>query len=341
MSFVLKKAIRENVGLIVGLAGGTGSGKTFSAMRLAAGVSGKRPFAVIDTEAGRAKHYADQFNFDHGELRPPFTPDAYREAIMATDAGGYSAIIVDSASHEHAGEGGILDMHETELDRMAGDDWKKREACKMAAWIKPKVSHKHFIQVLLQLRTQLLILCLRAEEKIEIAKEDGKTVIRAKQGLTGLNGWFPICEKNLTYETTAYFLLLASDPGIPQPIKLQEQHKAIFPLGKLIDEECGRRLLAWASAPGKAPAPAPATLPVDDAWVRVLIEERGKKNGESGETVRKYQIDGRWVVCRDCDLWPMLENANIENKYLWIKQKEGVKDGKKYIEIIESSEIEP
>ena len=35
MSFQFKPAIREQVGLLVGLAGGTGSGKTYSAMRLA------------------------------------------------------------------------------------------------------------------------------------------------------------------------------------------------------------------------------------------------------------------------------------------------------------------
>lgn len=59
MSIQFKKAIRENVGLLIGLAGGTGSGKTYSAMRLASGIAGDKPFAVIDTEAGRAKHYAD------------------------------------------------------------------------------------------------------------------------------------------------------------------------------------------------------------------------------------------------------------------------------------------
>ena len=37
-------------------------------MRLASGIAQGKRFAVIDTEAGRAKHYADQFQFDHGDL---------------------------------------------------------------------------------------------------------------------------------------------------------------------------------------------------------------------------------------------------------------------------------
>lgn len=246
-AFELKPAIRENVPLLWGLAGGTGSGKTLSAMKLAKGLAGGQRFAVIDTESGRAKAYADEFEFDSGEIIAPFTPGKYSAAITAVDAlHKYPVIVVDSASHEYAGEGGILDMQEDELTRMAGDDWKKREACKMASWIKPKMEHKQYMNRLLQLRSHL-ILCFRAEPKTEMAKDDkGRMVPRPKQGLTGLEGWFPICEKNMPYELTGYFLLMAENPGVPMPIKLMEKHRAFFPIGKPITEECGVQLAAWA-----------------------------------------------------------------------------------------------
>ena len=112
MSFTFRPAARENVGLLVGLSGPSGSGKTYTGMRLAAGIAGDHPFAVIDTEAGRAKHYADQFRFDHGDLTPPFTPERYADAIAAADAAKYAVIVVDSMSHEWAGDGGILDWQE-------------------------------------------------------------------------------------------------------------------------------------------------------------------------------------------------------------------------------------
>ena len=83
MTFQFKPAVRESVGLIIGLAGPSGAGKTYSAMRLASGIAGDKPFAVIDTEGGRAKHYADQFKFDHGDLMPPFRPQAYASAKPA------------------------------------------------------------------------------------------------------------------------------------------------------------------------------------------------------------------------------------------------------------------
>jgi hypothetical protein len=248
VTFQFRHAIREQVGLLIGLAGGTGGGKTFSAMRMAAGIAGDRPFAVIDTEAGRAKHYADQFNFDHGDLAPPFTPQAYADAILAADAAKYPCIVVDSMTHEWAGEGGVLEMQEAELDRMAGEDWKKREACKMAAWIKPKMQHKKMVQRLLQVRAHL-ILCFRAEEKVEMVRDDktGKLAIVPKISRTGLDGWIPVCEKNLPYELTASFLLTADAPGMPKPVKLQKQHMPMFPLDQPINEESGKKIAIWAS----------------------------------------------------------------------------------------------
>lgn len=292
MSFTFRRGIRENVQLIIALAGGTGSGKTYTAMRLASGIAGGKPFAVIDTEAGRAKHYADAFTFDHGDLAPPFRPSAYQDAILAADKAGYPVIVVDSMSHEHAGEGGLLDWHDAELDRMAGDDWKKREACNMAAWIKPKGEHKRMMQRLLQIRAQL-ILCFRAEEKIEMTRgDDGKMKILPKKTATGLDGWVPICEKNLPFEATASFLLLAQRPGIPLPIKLQEQHRALFPLDKPITEEAGRLIAQWAAgaAPDWAKEIAAANNEQELAAVWGRMPKEARKEYETTKDSRKAVI---------------------------------------------------
>ena len=267
--FQFRRAVRENVPLLIGLAGGTGSGKTYSAMLLAQGLSGDKPFAVIDTEAGRAKHYADQFKFDHGDLGPPFRPGHYMDAIAAADKAGYPVIVVDSMSHEYAGDGGILDWHEEELQRMApGEDWKRREAMTFAAWVKPKSEHKRLVSKLLQIRAHL-ILCFRAEEKIEIVKRDGKTEVVPKTHGAGFKGWIPVTEKNLPYELTTSLLLTADAPGIPKPIKLQAQHRPFFPLDKPISAEAGVVLAEWsrggapqASKGRSAVPPAPAP-PVD------------------------------------------------------------------------------
>jgi hypothetical protein len=240
-NYTFRPAVRSNVNLLIGLAGASGSGKTYTAMRLASGIAGDKKFAVIDTENGRASHYADQFKFDVAEMREPFTPQSYTDAIAAADAAGYPVIVVDSASHEYSGSGGILDMQEAEFERMGS-----RDSAKMASWIRPKGEHKKMMQRLLQTRAHL-ILCFRAEAKIEIIKEDGKTKIVPKQSLVGLDGWIPLTEKTVPFELTVSLLLTPDKPGIPKPIKLQEQHRALFPLDKPITEESGRKIAEWAS----------------------------------------------------------------------------------------------
>lgn len=263
-TYTFRPAVREQVGLLIGLIGPSGSGKTMSGMRLASGIVGDKPFAVIDTEARRALHYADMFRFDHCELNAPFRPETYADAIQSADKAGYRAIMVDSASHEWSGEGGILDWQEEELTRMAGDDWKKREACKMAAWIKPKMSHKKMVQRLLQTKATL-ILCFRAEEKVKMEKDErNKTVIVPQ-------GWQPICSKELPYELTVSFLLTPEHPGFPKPIKLQEQHKALFPLDHPINEASGKLVAEWAAG-GKPKQEAPEPTEADKQLLQETVK---------------------------------------------------------------------
>jgi hypothetical protein len=240
---------------------------------MAKGMSHGKPFCVIDTENWRASHYADQFVFDVLDLRAPFSPDAYAQAIQAADKANYQVIVVDSMSHAWAGDGGVLDWQEAELDRMAKDDWQRREACKMAAWIKPKMAHKHMMQTLLQVKAHL-ILCFRAEEKIEMVKVGGKLEVRKKESLTGKDGWIPICEKSVPFECTCSFLLLASNPGIPHPIKLQEQHKPFFNPAGSIDEYAGEQLSKWAAG-GKNAAADGMEKTVDDVSASSSVRAPG------------------------------------------------------------------
>jgi ABC-type dipeptide/oligopeptide/nickel transport system ATPase subunit len=136
-TFEAKPAVREQVPLLIGLMGASGSGKTFSALRLATGiqqVTGGEIY-VIDSEARRAFHYADQFKFKHVQLDPPFGSLDYLAAIRYCVDNGAKVVVIDSMTHEHTGPGGYLMTQEAEVDRMAGNDYAKRERVKMAGWI--------------------------------------------------------------------------------------------------------------------------------------------------------------------------------------------------------------
>jgi len=219
-------------------------------MRLASGICGEKRFAVIDTERGRASHYADQFHFDVAELSPPFSPARYLEAIEAADEAGYPCIVVDSMSHSWAGDGGVMDMQEEEFKRLGS-----RDAVKLLSWARPKQEHKRMVSALLKVKAHV-ILCFRAEAKVEIVKKDGKTEIVAKKTMSSIDGWIPICEKSLPFELTASALVLPDRPGIPRWVKLQEQHKEMFPDGTPLDEEAGRRIAKWAKGGGEAKRPS-------------------------------------------------------------------------------------
>lgn len=271
MTFHFAPAKREQVSLLIALAGASGSGKTYSALRLARGMSPSGKIAFIDTEARRGLHYAEQFEFMHSDMRPPFAPARFIEGIQAAEAAGAEVVIIDSFSHEHDGIGGLIDW----ADRLAADGVKSP-----GNWKEPKSAHKKLMNALLQCRATI-IFCLRADEKIEILRENGKTVVRPL-------GWMPICEKRFMFEMTASFTLTPDRPGIPHfdlPHKLQSQHRGFFTDQSPISEESGRALAEWARggspaqperdrASAAAPGPAPdkptgaaATIPTAaDYW---------------------------------------------------------------------------
>lgn len=234
----------------IAIAGPSGSGKTESAMRLARGFCGPgERFAVIDTEEKRALYKKARHQpWDWIDFQPPFTPERTWAVLEAVKH--HKAVILDSTSHEYAGEGGIADIAEDELERMAKGDLSKMEKLIAPSWKNAKRRHKRELMGKLIRYPTLVICCLRAEPKVKFLKEkftrgDGsegeKTVIVDA-------GYQPICEKMFMYEMLASFLMYAENPGVPEQVKaLEEDLKPVFLLDKMIDESTGERLAAWAA----------------------------------------------------------------------------------------------
>ena len=302
MSFSFQDAKRTGVHIILGLMGGTGSGKTWSALELATGLAGDQPFAFIDTEAGRALQYADYFKFQHGELRPPFTPAAYLEAIVAAEKAGFPVVVVDSMTHEHAGDGGILDMHDVEHKRLGG-----RDNTKMLAWVKPKGQPKKMVARLLQLRTHL-ILCFRAEPKLKMVSgfEMQREKLVRVPGKTAIvdMGWQPIAAKGLEFEMAASWMLRNETPGqvaehsdemhpSGTALKMPEPLKKIFSGSYQLNRKHGEELARWAAgdpAPGKSTERSIPDMVAED----YIDTERVMKNG--GKRMMKSDA---WRLLKD------------------------------------------
>lgn len=269
MTFQFVPAVRERVSVLIALAGASGSGKTFSALRLAKGMAPSGKIGFLDTEARRGLHYAGQFDFLHADMCPPFKPAAFIEGVRAAEAAGCEVVIIDSFSHEYDGEGGIMDW----ADALAEQGVKSP-----GNWKEPKLAHKKMMGALLQCRVSL-IFCLRADEKIEIVRENGKTQVRPL-------GWMPICEKRFMYEQTASFTLTPDRPGRPRfdlPHKLQEQHRGMFSENEPIGESAGQAIAAWARG-GAAP-----TAPVLPPEVVAELVDTGRGRAEGGtEALRSW-----------------------------------------------------
>lgn len=250
-TFELKPAVRERVPLLIGLVGPSGSGKTWSALRLAEGIRrvAGGDVAVIDTESRRALHYADQFRFRHVDFRAPFGSLDYLAAIQACVKAGAGVVVIDSASHEHEGPGGMVDFQERELDRMAGDDQQKRERVKMLAWAKPKAARRKFVAGVLQLNCNF-VFCFRAKSVSKPVKVNGRTEV-VPQGFT------PISGDELVFEMTLNALLPPRSDGVPQweseypgekmAMKLPAQFRGLLKPGAQLSEDVGEQLALWAA----------------------------------------------------------------------------------------------
>lgn len=247
-TFETSNAKREAVPLLVGLVGPSNAGKTYSALRIATGVQRVTggDIEVIDTEARRALHYADQFRFRHTPFGSPFSPLDYLAAIEQAAKRGSKVIVVDSMSHEHEGPGGVLEMHASEIERLISL-WKSTESkVDMAAWKAPKAERRRMINGILQLPI-VAIFCFRAKEKIKVIP--GKDPEK--------RGFMAIAGEEFTFEMTVNCLLLPQCGGVPTwqskwpgeqlTIKLPDQFKSLFSTRAPLSEEHGEAMARWAA----------------------------------------------------------------------------------------------
>jgi len=155
-----RKAQRKKAKLRLEITGPSGSGKTYSALLIAKGLGGR--IAVVDTEHGSASLYAHLVDFDVLELSPPYTPEAYQEAIREAERAGYDTLIIDSITHEWSGKGGCLEI----VDDLARAKYKGNS---WSAWNDVTPRHRDFVDAILQSRMHVIA---TARSKTETAQTD-------------------------------------------------------------------------------------------------------------------------------------------------------------------------
>lgn len=183
MTNPFKKAEKTQAKLRMALIGPAGSGKTYTALKVAQGL-GER-VAVIDTERGSASKYADLFGFDVLELES-FEPENYIAAIAAAEEAGYDVVVVDSLSHAWSGRGGILEF----VDREAA---KSPRSNSFGVWRHATPKHNRLVDAMLGSRIHVIATMRSKMEYVQAQGADGKTEIR-KVGMQ------PVQRDGLEYE---------------------------------------------------------------------------------------------------------------------------------------------
>jgi hypothetical protein len=245
-------AARSEEPLLLGVIGPPGGGKSLSSLKLAKGIQSVRggPIVLIDTEGGRSRKYSDLIKFDIVEFTGKCRPADFLEAIKAQLPNNPAAIIVDSMSDEHEGEGGYLEWHDEMVPKMGGNEW--------AAWSAPKASRKKLISGILKIKTPL-IFTFRAREKTK-----QNTDPNAKRNEKIINiGWQPIAPLEIVHTLDLTCILPPRADGVPVwhsdkigedfVIKLPNYLAPYIQEGKPLSEEMGAHFARWAKGTASPP----------------------------------------------------------------------------------------
>ncbi len=206
------------------LQGSSGSGKTYSSLLLAQGITNKdfSKIAIIDTENGSADLYAHLGDYNVLALQPPYTPEKYIEAIELCEKEGMEVIIIDSISHAWDE---LLDFH----SKLAGNSFTN--------WAKVTPRQKAFTDKILQCKAHV-IATMRTKQDYVLNQKDGKYVPE-KVGLKAVQ------RDGLDYEFTLVF-----DIDIKHFAVSSKDRTGLF-MGRpefIINSGTGRRILEWCNS---------------------------------------------------------------------------------------------
>lgn len=218
----LRQSQRMKAKIKLALEGCSGSGKTYSSLLLASGMTTWNKIAIIDSENGSADLYAHLGNYNVLTLQAPFTPEKYIQAIELCEKANMEVIIIDSISHcwEY-----LLEYH-AGLQGNSFTNWGK---------ITPR--QNLFIQRVLSSNSHI-ICTMRTKQDYILTDKNGK-MVPEKVGLKA------VMRDGVDYEFTIVF-----DIDIKHNAVANKDRTGMF-AGKpefLISSDIGRRILLWCNS---------------------------------------------------------------------------------------------
>lgn len=219
----LRKSERKQAKIKLALQGCAGSGKTYSSLLLAYGLTNDwSKIAVIDSENGSADLYAHLGAYNVLNLNETFAPENYISAIEVCEKAGMEVIIIDSISQAWDY---LLDVHAN----MPGNSF--------TAWGKITPRQNAFIQRILQSKCHI-VATMRTKQDYVLSEKNGK-MVPEKVGLKA------IMRDGVDYEFTIVF-----DVDMKHFANASKDRTGLF-MGKpefIISDNTGKRILDWCNS---------------------------------------------------------------------------------------------
>ncbi len=258
--YQFRPARRSEAKPLIGLYSESGCGKTLSSLLLAKGFVGDMTkVGMIETESGRGEVFADDpivGGYQVISMRDDFSPKNYGGAIEYANHTEIKALIIDSASHEWEGVGGVLGMAaKNQAEGKKGP----------LVWQQPKIDHqREFMLRLMQTPIPLVVVCMRAKYPMKETINNGKKEWSRSTELE------PKQSEDILFEMMVHAWIDREHKLHPTKYT-RDALKEIFIEGQMITVETGNRLAEWAKGGVKKETP---TIP--------LAEQLETKITESG-----------------------------------------------------------
>lgn len=217
---MFKKATKKQAKLRLALFGVSGSGKTYTALRIATGLGGK--IAVIDTERHSACKYSDRFDFDVCELEKP----TINNMIMTIkEAENYNVLIIDSLTHAWLEL--LQEVERIAKTKFGGNSW--------SAWSEGTPKQMSLINALLDFKGHIIV-TMRTETNWTTTTNDKGKVVPVRVGEAPKQG------KGIEYE---FDMLMQISPEHDALVIKDRTGKFQDECITKPDENFGKELMNW------------------------------------------------------------------------------------------------
>lgn len=283
INLTIQHAKKEQIFVKALIGGPSGSGKSYSALRVATGIAGREgegtKIGYIGTEGMRDKLYANEFNYDLISLEE-YSSDYYEAALDAFLEAGYKVIIIDSMTH-------LWNWVQDQVQLTTKGDNT------FQAWGKYKKENKKIIEKILLAPAHIIVTARGKDEYVLEANSRGKMAPR-KVGVGAQQ------DKDIEYEYMVTWMI-DQDTHLAEAAK---DNTHIFE-GKIkvLDEKDGEALYNWANDgdPVKSPKErAEEVKRIQDAITAKATKLGGSKNKEMMEWY-KEKFNGNHKNCKDLD----------------------------------------